>query len=102
MVSLIDIAAEFRGSIGTSIRQIRKLLKDNNSYVRGTAAAALSKLSEQGMLHIASGMISDKHYSRVPGVYWDIHSSDCRPAQGQLYLRSCKGCCGIIEALGAM
>jgi hypothetical protein len=49
MALLTSIAAEFRGSIGTSIPQIVDMLKDSDSFVRGTGAEALSKLSEQGM-----------------------------------------------------
>jgi HEAT repeat protein len=46
---LTRAAAEFRGSIGTSIPQIIDLLKDDNWDVRSASVAALSKFSEHGM-----------------------------------------------------
>jgi HEAT repeat protein len=48
IASLTSIAAEFRGSIGTSIPQIVDLLKDSDGFVRGAGAKALSQLSKQG------------------------------------------------------
>jgi hypothetical protein len=48
MVSLMSIAAEFRGSIGTFSPQIIDLLQHNDWYARAAGAKALSKLSEQG------------------------------------------------------
>jgi hypothetical protein len=48
-VWLTSIAAEFRGSIATSIPQIVNLLKDTNSNFRMAGAEVLSKLSKQGM-----------------------------------------------------
>jgi hypothetical protein len=48
MASLMNIAAELRGSIGTSILQIADLLKDSEGRVRVVCANVLSKLSEQG------------------------------------------------------
>jgi HEAT repeat protein len=56
MASLMNIAAELRGSIGTSIPQIVDLLKDSEGRVRVACTNTLSKLSEQGMSHILSGM----------------------------------------------
>jgi hypothetical protein len=48
MVSLMNIAVELRGSIGTSIAQIVDLLKDSEGRVRVACANTLSKFSEQG------------------------------------------------------
>jgi HEAT repeat protein len=45
----MSIAAEFRGSIATSIPHIINLLNNRDSNVRRAGAEALSKLSEQGM-----------------------------------------------------
>jgi hypothetical protein len=49
MASLTSNAAEFLGSIATSIPQIVDLLKDSDSNGRTAGVEALSKLSEQGM-----------------------------------------------------
>ena len=57
MVSLTSIAAEFRRFIATSIPQLTDLLDDNNSDVRVEGVKVLSKLSEQGMELIWSGML---------------------------------------------
>jgi hypothetical protein len=46
---LTTAAAEFQGSIGTSIPQIVDLLMHKNSDIRRAGVGALAKLSEQGM-----------------------------------------------------
>jgi hypothetical protein len=58
MASLTSIAVEFRGLIATSIPHIIDLLQNDNYLVRRAAVEALSKLSEQGMLLIWSGMVA--------------------------------------------
>jgi hypothetical protein len=49
MVLLTSITAEFRGYIGASIPHIIALLENNYKDVCAAGAAALVKLSEQGM-----------------------------------------------------
>jgi hypothetical protein len=49
LAALTSIAAELRGSIGTYIPQIIRLLATNDRDDRAAVAAALSKLSEHGM-----------------------------------------------------
>jgi hypothetical protein len=58
MVSLMSIVAEFRGRIGILIPRIIVLLEDSDSFLCMAGAKALSKLSEQGLSHICSGITS--------------------------------------------
>ncbi|KAJ7455977.1 hypothetical protein B0H11DRAFT_2322162 [Mycena galericulata] len=70
MASRASIAAEFLGSIRTSIPHIVDLLKDNDSDVREAGAAALLKLSEQAEFRGSIGIF----IPQIVNLLKDCHS----------------------------
>jgi hypothetical protein len=63
MLWLANIAAKFRGFMGTNVSDIVHALNDKKWETRLGGWAALSKFSEEGMKHILRRMVSDECYS---------------------------------------